>query len=126
MKHARAAAGTKPKKNRSRDERWIGDLLHAMHGRHIAVIGDLMLDEWYWGNVRRISPEAPVPVVEVKDHTYTLGGAGNVANNLTALGAKVSVFGVIGNDEAGSKMLQLFRRLGVNASGVLKLPSRPT
>ncbi|MBV8340730.1 MAG: D-glycero-beta-D-manno-heptose-7-phosphate kinase, partial [Candidatus Eremiobacteraeota bacterium] len=58
-----------------------------MRGRRIAVIGDLMLDEWYWGNVRRISPEAPVPVVEVRDHTYTLGGAGNVANNLAALGA---------------------------------------
>ncbi|HLW37010.1 MAG TPA: PfkB family carbohydrate kinase [Candidatus Eremiobacteraceae bacterium] len=106
--------------------KWMADLLRAMRKRRIGVIGDLMLDEWYWGTVRRISPEAPVPVVEVRDHTYTLGGAGNVANNLAALGAKVWVFGVIGDDEAGSKMLQLFRRLGVNASGVLKLPSRPT
>ncbi len=105
---------------------WIAQLLTAMRGKHIAVIGDLMLDEWYWGNVRRISPEAPVPVVEVKDHTYTLGGAGNVANNLAALGAKVSVFGAIGNDEAGSRVLKLFDRLGVDVRGVVRLGSRPT
>lgn len=126
MKHARAAPGAQTKKNRSRDERWIADLLRAMHGRHIAVIGDLMLDEWYWGNVSRISPEAPVPVVEVKDHTYTLGGAGNVANNLTALGAKVSVFGVIGNDESGNRVLELFRGLGVDVRGVVRITARPT
>jgi rfaE bifunctional protein kinase chain/domain len=126
MKHARAAPRTKPKKNQSRDERWIADLLHAMRGCHIAVIGDLMLDEWYWGNVRRISPEAPVPVVEVRDHTYTLGGAGNVANNLAALGAKVSVFGVVGDDDSGNKVLDLFRRLGVDFRGVARIATRPT
>jgi rfaE bifunctional protein kinase chain/domain len=112
--------------DRSRDERWIAELLRAMRGRHIAVIGDLMLDEWYWGNVRRISPEAPVPVVEVRDHTYTLGGAGNVANNLAALGAKVSVFGIIGDDEAGGRVLDLFRSLGVDTKGVARVASRPT
>jgi len=105
---------------------WIADLLAAMRGRRIAVIGDLMLDEWYWGSVRRISPEAPVPVVEVNDHTYTLGGAGNVANNLAALGAKVSVFGVVGNDEAGERLLGLFHKLHVDASGVARVRSRPT
>lgn len=105
---------------------WIADLLAAMRGRSIAVIGDLMLDEWYWGSVRRISPEAPVPVVEVHDHTYTLGGAGNVANNLAALGAKVSVFGVIGNDEAGDRVLGLFHKLRVDASGIARVGSRPT
>jgi rfaE bifunctional protein kinase chain/domain len=105
---------------------WIAALLSAMRGRRIAVIGDLMLDEWYWGNVRRISPEAPVPVVEVTDHTYTLGGAGNVANNLAALGAKVKVFGVIGTDEAGERLLSLCRRLGVDASGVVRVSARPT
>ncbi|MBC5805235.1 MAG: bifunctional heptose 7-phosphate kinase/heptose 1-phosphate adenyltransferase [Candidatus Eremiobacter antarcticus] len=108
------------------DQRWIAELLDAMRGRHIAVIGDLMLDEWYWGNVRRISPEAPVPVVEVMDHTYTLGGAGNVANNLAALGAKVSVFGVIGDDDAGSKVLQLFRKLSIDTKGVARVGGRPT
>jgi rfaE bifunctional protein kinase chain/domain len=105
---------------------WLKELLDAMRGRRIAVIGDLMLDEWYWGSVRRISPEAPVPVVEVTDHTYTLGGAGNVANNLAALGASVSVFGVIGRDEAGDRMLRLFDRLGVDTSGVVRVARRPT
>lgn len=108
------------------EERWIAQLLRDMRGRRIAVIGDLMLDEWYWGNVRRISPEAPVPVVEVRDHTYTLGGAGNVANNLAALGAKVSVFGVIGDDDAGDRMLDLFRMLAVDTRGVVRTKSRPT
>jgi rfaE bifunctional protein kinase chain/domain len=105
---------------------WVKTLLAEMRGRHIAVIGDLMLDEWYWGSVRRISPEAPVPVVEVADHTYTLGGAGNVANNLAALGATVSVFGVVGEDEAGDRLLALFRRLGVDTRGVVRVRSRPT
>ena len=109
-----------------RDERWITQLLRDMRGRRIAVIGDLMLDEWYWGNVRRISPEAPVPVVEVRDHTYTLGGAGNVANNLAALGAHVSVFGVIGDDDAGQRMLELFHALHVDTRGVVRVRSRPT
>jgi rfaE bifunctional protein kinase chain/domain len=105
---------------------WIADLLRAMRGKRIAVIGDLMLDEWYWGSVVRISPEAPVPVVQVTSHTYTLGGAGNVANNLAALGAKVSLFGVIGTDDAGDRLLGLCDRLGVNARSVVRLAARPT
>ncbi|MDQ6781076.1 MAG: D-glycero-beta-D-manno-heptose-7-phosphate kinase [Candidatus Eremiobacteraeota bacterium] len=109
-----------------RDRRWMAELLGAMRGKRIGVVGDIMLDEWYWGTVRRISPEAPVPVVEVQDHTYTLGGAGNVANNLAALGARVWAFGVIGDDDAGSRVLQLFRALSVNAEGVVRIGSRPT
>ena len=104
----------------------MAELLQAMRGRRIGVIGDLMLDEWFWGTVRRISPEAPVPVVEVRDHTYTLGGAGNVANNLAALGAKVWCFGVIGGDDAGSRVLQLFQTLGVDTSGIVRVAARPT
>src|ERR1700724_2250127 len=126
MKHARVARSASPQKNRSRDERWIADLLRAMHGRHIAVIGDLMLDEWLWGRVRRISPEAPVPVVEVQDHSYTLGGAGNVANNLAALGAKVSIVGVVGDDDAGERVLSLLRRLHADTGGVERVARRPT
>ena len=97
-----------------------------MRGRRIAVVGDLMLDEWLWGRVRRISPEAPVPVVEVEDHSYTLGGAGNVANNLAALGAKVLAFGVIGDDEAGERVLGLLARLHADTTGVVRVPHRPT
>ena len=90
------------------------------------VAGDLMLDEWLWGRVRRISPEAPVPVVEVQSHSYTLGGAGNVASNLAALGARVSVVGVIGNDEAAGRLLSLFKKMGVETRGVTRIPGRPT
>jgi rfaE bifunctional protein kinase chain/domain len=97
-----------------------------MRGRRIAVVGDLMLDEWLWGRVRRISPEAPVPVVEVQDHSYTLGGAGNVANNLAALGAAVSIIAVVGDDEAGERVLTMLRRLHADTSGVVRVARRPT
>ncbi len=126
MKQKASVRRTRPTRPKSGDQRWIAELLRAMRGRHVAVIGDLMLDEWYWGSVRRISPEAPVPVVEVNDHTYTLGGAGNVANNLAALGAKVSVFGMLGNDDAGNRVLELFAKLGVDVRGVVRTGSRPT
>jgi len=68
---------------------------------NVLVIGDLMLDRYYFGSVNRISPEAPVPVVKVNRTVNTLGGAGNVANNLSHLGAQVTVIGIIGNDENG-------------------------
>ena len=109
-----------------RRHRWVADVLARMRGRRIAVVGDLMLDEWLWGRVRRISPEAPVPVVEVEDHSYTLGGAGNVANNLAALGARVSAIGVVGSDEAGLRVTSMLRKLGVDTSGVVRVPKRPT
>lgn len=97
-----------------------------MRGSRVAVVGDLMLDEWLWGRVRRISPEAPVPVVEVEDHSYTLGGAGNVANNLAALGAKVWVLGVVGDDESGERVLALLRGLHADTSGIERISKRPT
>jgi len=97
-----------------------------MRGRRIAVVGDLMLDEWLWGRVRRISPEAPVPVVEVEDHSYTLGGAGNVANNLAALGARVSAIGIVGDDEAGARVTTMLRGLHVDTAGVVRVMHRPT
>ena len=105
---------------------WVADLLKAMRGARIAVAGDIMLDEWLWGSVRRISPEAPVPVVEVSSQSFTLGGAGNVANNLAALGAKVRLVGVVGDDAAGSRTLELCKQLGIDTSGVFVAPGRPT
>jgi rfaE bifunctional protein kinase chain/domain len=107
-------------------QRRIADLLARMRGRRVAVVGDLMLDEWIWGRVRRISPEAPVPVVEVQDHSYTLGGAGNVANNLAALGARVAVIGVVGDDDAGDRVRGLLRKLHADVSGVQRVRRRPT
>jgi len=97
-----------------------------MRGRRVAVVGDLMLDEWLWGRVRRISPEAPVPVVEVQDHSYSLGGAGNVASNLAALGAEVAVIGVVGDDDAGGRVVAMLERLKADTSGVVRVAHRPT
>ena len=105
---------------------WIATLLEAMRAKRIVVVGDLMLDEWLWGRVRRISPEAPVPVVEVQSHSYTLGGAGNVASNLAALGAKVAVVGIVGRDEAGDRVMSLLKKLRVDTRGITRVARRPT
>lgn len=78
------------------DDKRLKLIFDAMKTRSIMVIGDLMLDEYIWGKVERISPEAPVPVVEVSSELFKLGGAGNVANNLLSLGARVIVNAVRG------------------------------
>jgi len=102
-------------------------LVRRFRGRRIAVVGDLMLDRFIRGSVSRISPEAPVPVVEVNQpETAHLGGAGNVVANLAALGARPFVFGVVGADEAGAGVRRELRRLGAGASGLLRDPARPT
>ncbi|MBL6972161.1 MAG: hypothetical protein ISR63_08530, partial [Desulfobacterales bacterium] len=93
---------------------------------HILVVGDLMIDEYLWGTVDRISPEAPVQIVAVDSEDYTLGGAGNVINNLTALGAKVTAAGVVGIGRNGQLLLQKFQELGVDTAGIVKEPDRPT
>ncbi len=92
----------------------------------ILVIGDLMLDEYLWGDVDRISPEAPVPVIEVKKEDSTLGGSGNVINNLVALGAEVFAAGVIGCDRSGNTLLRKFSSIGVDTQGIIQEPGRPT
>jgi D-beta-D-heptose 7-phosphate kinase/D-beta-D-heptose 1-phosphate adenosyltransferase len=102
------------------------ELLARMAGRRVVVIGDLMIDEWIWGRVSRISPEAPVPVVAVNNHSFTLGGSGNVASNLRALGAQVSVVGVVGNDPEGLRVRGLLEDLQCDTAGVLVLEDRPT
>jgi rfaE bifunctional protein kinase chain/domain len=94
--------------------------------RRVLVVGDLMIDEWIWGTVTRISPEAPVPVVAVNDHSFTLGGAGNVANNLRALNVRVTFAGTIGNDDYGRLVRELLRGEQVDDSGVFTLQGRPT
>jgi D-beta-D-heptose 7-phosphate kinase/D-beta-D-heptose 1-phosphate adenosyltransferase len=90
-------------------------LLGKIAGRRILVIGDVMLDHYLWGDATRISPEAPVPVVEVKRDTYVPGGAANVALNCASLGAKTTVAGYIGEDDAGARLMQLLRASGVKA-----------
>ena len=90
------------------------------------VVGDLMIDEYVWGNVDRISPEAPVQVVSVNREDYTLGGAGNVVNNLIALGARVQSIGVIGDDTNGKLLQSKLSELGADTSGIIEEPQRPT
>jgi rfaE bifunctional protein kinase chain/domain len=92
----------------------------------VLVIGDLMIDEYLWGDVDRISPEAPVPVVAVIKEESTLGGSGNVINNLSALGAKVFAAGVIGPGRNGNMLLKRLGSLGVDAGGVVQERGRPT
>lgn len=97
-----------------------------MHGRSILVVGDLMIDEWIWGTVTRISPEAPVPVVAVSNHSFTLGGAGNVANNLRALDAHVSFVGTVGDDAFAADVRRMLRDESVDDAGIFALAGRPT
>lgn len=101
-------------------------LIERFRGRRLLVLGDLMLDRYLWGRVDRISPEAPVPVVEVERQSETLGGAGNVAANLQALGAEPVLIGVVGDDQDGARLLDTLRGRGVEVGGVRRDPSRPT
>ncbi len=82
-------------------------LLKKIIGLRILVVGDVMLDHYVWGDATRISPEAPVPVVDIARDTWTAGGAANVALNIASLGAKCSVAGFFGNDEAGTKLTDI-------------------
>ncbi len=93
---------------------------------HILVMGDLMIDHYLWGGCERISPEAPVQVVDIAKETTVLGGAGNVINNLVALGAKVSVAGVIGNDENGDELLSMLHDINVNTEALVVQNNRKT
>lgn len=93
---------------------------------NVLVVGDLILDEFMWGDVSRISPEAPVPVVWVKKESFMPGGASNVANNLRSLGANVFLVGVIGDDERGAILKGELDQKGIDTSGVMVDGSRPT
>jgi rfaE bifunctional protein kinase chain/domain len=95
-------------------------------GKRLIVLGDLMLDEFIFGRVRRISPEAPVPVVEVEKQTLALGGAGNVVSNLVALGASPVPLGVVGDDADAVRMRFAFEKAGVNVDSLVVDAKRPT
>ena len=89
-------------------------LFHQFSQLKVAVIGDLMLDTYWWGKVDRISPEAPVPVVAVSKREQRIGGAGNVALNVQSLGAGVSVLSVLGKDEDGEQLVKLLQQNNIN------------
>lgn len=101
-------------------------LLPRLGGKRIGVLGDLMLDRYWWGTASRLSPEAAVPVVDFAEQSECLGGAGNVAANLSALGARVEAFGAIGSDEPGHALQKCLRAANILAEGVLADPKRVT
>lgn len=101
-------------------------LLGNFKGKKIAVVGDLMIDRYYWGSVRRVSPEAPVPIVEVESESVRFGGAANVANNIQALGGVPILVGLIGDDHPGAMFTEMLREQGLDASGIVVDPDRPT
>src|SRR5678815_3518730 len=92
-------------------KRRAAELLNAMRDRKIVVLGDVMLDEFVWGDVTRISPEAPVPVVDIRRESVHLGGAANVLANVIALGSGASVIGIVGNDSAGERLRGALREV---------------
>jgi D-glycero-beta-D-manno-heptose-7-phosphate kinase len=103
-------------------EQLFNDFKH----QHIAVVGDAMLDTYWWGKIDRISPEAPVPVVTLKEKESRIGGAGNVALNLASLGAQVSMHTVTGADEDGLLLELMMKDKGIDTEGVWKSPNRMT
>jgi D-beta-D-heptose 7-phosphate kinase/D-beta-D-heptose 1-phosphate adenosyltransferase len=100
-------------------------ILREFKKRKILVIGDLILDRYIWGKVNRISPEAPVPIVEVTDENFLLGGASNVAHNIAALGGHVTLVGVAGNDRGGEILRKMLTEKGIECGGIF-WSSRPT
>lgn len=108
--------------NRNRVEQ----ILKAFERKTILVVGDVMLDEFIWGSVYRISPEAPVPVVHVTGETYHLGGAANVAANIRALEGAAIPIGVVGADAAADRVFNLLAQSGIESSGVVRDADRPT
>ena len=101
-------------------------IIRRFLGVRILVVGDIMLDRFIWGDVSRISPEAPVPVVVVEKETFLLGGAANVVNNIHSLGGKASLCGVVGDDEMGQKVLKRLDEMGIERSGISIEPGRQT
>lgn len=107
-------------------EQRIKELLRNFAGKRIAVVGDLMVDSYYWGIVNRVSPEAPVPVVDVVSESIRLGGAANVANNIQTLGGEPLLVGLIGDDHPGNMFLNILKEQGLDDEGIVKDTSRPT
>lgn len=107
-------------------KRKILETIKQFKHKKIAIIGDLMLDKYVWGKVDRISPEAPVPVVDVDKDDYKIGAAGNVALNIESLGGKPYLFSVIGDDGYGRMLTEILEEKNINAEGVTKDPTRQT
>jgi rfaE bifunctional protein kinase chain/domain len=112
----------------SRDKTSAGaqDVIGRMQGRRLAVVGDCMVDRFVWGSVDRISPEAPVPVVRIREETFKLGGAANVAAGIRALDVDVVLCGLCGRDDAAEHLRRLLGERGIDPSGLVADERRPT
>src|SRR5262249_36539444 len=104
----------------------LSKIVAAFPGKRVLIVGDVMLDEYVWGEVRRVSPEAPVPVVEMRQRTYVPGGAANTAANVISLNGKASLGGVVGRDHQGGKLAEILAEAGVEADGLLVDAERQT
>lgn len=104
----------------------LESLFEGFKGKRIAIVGDVMVDRYFWGSVARISPEAPVPVVEVESESTRLGGAANVANNVASLGGVPLMIGVVGNDTSGQLLQGILRESGFSSTGLVVDHTRPT
>lgn len=112
--------------NKSIDVKRLRQAVGKFSKAKVLVLGDVMLDRFIWGAVRRISPEAPVPVVEVESETYMLGGAANVLHNLIALGGQAQICGLVGQDQPGLQVRELLEDLEVADDGLVQSDQRPT
>ena len=110
----------------SKNNQQLQKVVEQFSDQPILVVGDLMLDRFVWGRVERISPEAPVPVVEVVKETVHLGGAANVAYNLAVLKARPLLVGVVGSDEAGDRLVEELHRQEISSEGIVRDKGRST
>src|ERR1043166_5732223 len=104
----------------------VEQIFDSFSKQRVLIIGDVMLDSYIWGAVERISPEAPVPVINVKKKDFRLGGAANVALNVLSLGASPVLCALIGNDDDGKKLLQRLDEQGMSKDGIVVSNERPT
>ena len=104
----------------------LAELFESFKSKRIAVIGDLMIDRYYWGAVRRVSPEAPVPVVEVESESVRFGGAANVAHNIQSLGGAPLLIGLVGKDHPGEVVQEMLRERNLKTTGIVVDAMRPT
>ena len=104
----------------------LNKIFNSFNKINVLIIGDLMLDSYYWGDVSRISPEAPVPIVSVRKKESRLGGAGNVAVNIQAMGATPYLCGIIGDDDNGDRLVKIMQAAKLPVQGLIKVKDRPT
>jgi D-glycero-beta-D-manno-heptose-7-phosphate kinase len=104
----------------------VDEIFENAKNNVIAVVGDVMLDRYFWGSVSRVSPEAPVPVIDISEEKYHLGGAANVANNLHSLGVSPLLCGAVGGDKSGEIFTEISRKSGIDCSGLFTDKLRPT